>query len=965
MITRGRLSASEIQAYSPTRKETAIQASADNTPIRILYGEKSVAGDVFAYGLDGTDLVVGVAWCYGEIESVVRCYINDDELPITNVAVTHYTGTTWQTADADLVAAIAAYSDTMVLETPNNDVGIAYSVFRIDAGAITGAPRFHAVIKAAKVDDPRPASDPLESDTELWAVFDEAVPVDQSSNARTVTLGTGVTVSDGVATNSATNQGVTFSGSFAFGTQDFCIEAKVKILDPFGAGLFDIYRGNYALDTDSIVIRVNGDKIEIVVHDGAAIEFYESNAATIPASVTEFDVAFTRVSGTFYLWLDGIEVWSNTAAANINTTTSSNRTCFSESNPPRLNAVRSLRITLGDGRYTARHSVRGFPFPDCRRYSPNSALCWGDLATHKVYGMGAEVSGLGAAADWNDTLINGSVERCKLSLAISRSSKTLQYLDLLATYAELIYYWDGSKLTAIPDSAVDTGSVDTEGNCVAGSLSVEGVDDDDTPSRVYTRYTTIDLNSGHWPEAIISQSLAGVDEGDVSLLESTLTLPGITRVEEAANKAASRVERMRNRVRVSWVTTDKGIQWRTGTVVRHLMPHRGTDLYVRIVDVSMVGYGRYRVSGMRYDAAHYPSEVEVPETTGTIPVGAILPLSGDTVPAGWAAYTDANGRYIVGAGDTYTEGDTGGASSFAGFMGSTSSVDTHGSNPSYSKFNGFYRPKGGNFTRYREPDSYSSVPHSHTFSTGSFTPDLFRREARLVIKTGSAEASIPRAVQMFGLANIQLSGLTRAVSESNRLVMASASNASAGTGGQFISLTTGATNDSHDHIDAGYGADDDELAIADLWAFHESGGGSHAHFFSLAVAANIKASNVPLWTSVSDYEIIPGMIVLWEGGTLPTDWVLCDGSTPTPDLRNYFIKIAPDGGEFDTAGDNTLALSGTGSPVGHSHDGDYTLSGQERRLYNHSNEIFHTHTISESGAYTPPYYALSAIMYAP
>jgi hypothetical protein len=195
--------------------------------------------------------------------------------------------------------------------------------------------------------------------------------------------------------------------------------------------------------------------------------------------------------------------------------------------------------------------------------------------------------------------------------------------------------------------------------------------------------------------------------------------------------------------------------------------------------------------------------------------------------------------------------------------------------------------------------------------------------------------------------------------------MASASNASAGTGGQFISLTTGATNDSHDHIDSGVGAGDDELAIADLWAFHESGGGSHTHFFSLAVAANIKASNVPLWTSLSDYEIIPGMIVLWEGGTLPTDWVLCDGSAPTPDLRNYFIKIAPDGGEFDTAGDNTLALSGTGSPVGHSHDGDYTLSGQERRLYNHSNEIFHTHTISESGAYTPPYYALSAIMYAP
>ena len=88
---------------------------------------------------------------------------------------------------------------------------------------------------------------------------------------------------------------------------------------------------------------------------------------------------------------------------------------------------------------------------------------------------------------------------------------------------------------------------------------------------------------------------------------------------------------MRNRVRVSWVTTDKGIQRSQGEVVRVQIGHRGLDIYVRITDVLMIDRGRYRVTGMRYDAAHYPTEVPDPTTTGSIPVGAILPLSGDTL----------------------------------------------------------------------------------------------------------------------------------------------------------------------------------------------------------------------------------------------------------------------------------------------------------------------------------------------
>jgi len=44
-------------------------------------------------------------------------------------------------------------------------------------------------------------------------------------------------------------------------------------------------------------------------------------------------------------------------------------------------------------------------------------------------------------------------------------------------------------------------------------------------------------------------------------------------------------------------------------------------------------------------------------------------------------------------------------------------------------------------------------------------------------------------------------------------------------------------------------------------------------------------------------------IVMWYGtlATIPTGWVLCDGTADTPDLRGYFVKGAAAG----NAGDNT------------------------------------------------------------
>lgn len=69
-----------------------------------------------------------------------------------------------------------------------------------------------------------------------------------------------------------------------------------------------------------------------------------------------------------------------------------------------------------------------------------------------------------------------------------------------------------------------------------------------------------------------------------------------------------------------------------------------------------------------------------------------------------------------------------------------------------------------------------------------------------------------------------------------------------------------------------------------------------------------------------------GVIGLWLGSlaTIPTDWVLCDGSNATPDLRSLFIKGA----------NTTSEIGNTGGAVGHGHTAG-----------SHSHATFaHTHT---------------------
>lgn len=164
------------------------------------------------------------------------------------------------------------------------------------------------------------------------------------------------------------------------------------------------------------------------------------------------------------------------------------------------------------------------------------------------------------------------------------------------------------------------------------------------------------------------------------------------------------------------------------------------------------------------------------------------------------------------------------------------------------------------------------------------------------------------------------------------------------------------------------------------------------------VMVSAGSGNTPTWGNA----FVAGMIMLWSGSsaTIPSGWLLCDGSNSTPDLRNRFVvgatstyAVGATGGSADaivvshTHTGTTASASLTGS-MSVAANGSLTsnvsgiISGSGNRGYppdatgsgyynSVSIDASHTHTIttdssgsSGTNANLPPYYALCYIMKA-
>ena len=99
-------------------------------------------------------------------------------------------------------------------------------------------------------------------------------------------------------------------------------------------------------------------------------------------------------------------------------------------------------------------------------------------------------------------------------------------------------------------------------------------------------------------------------------------------------------------------------------------------------------------------------------------------------------------------------------------------------------------------------------------------------------------------------------------------------------------------------------------------------GTSNVAFVAPGTSGNVLISNGTTWVSGASF--VTGMIMLWSGSiaTIPTGWLLCDGTSGTPDLRSRFIVGAG----------STYAVAATGGSadaivVSHNHTAASTASG--------------------------------------
>jgi hypothetical protein len=148
------------------------------------------------------------------------------------------------------------------------------------------------------------------------------------------------------------------------------------------------------------------------------------------------------------------------------------------------------------------------------------------------------------------------------------------------------------------------------------------------------------------------------------------------------------------------------------------------------------------------------------------------------------------------------------------------------------------------------------------------------------------------------------------------------------------------------------------------------------------------SGNTPTWGNA----FVAGMIMLWSGSsaTIPSGWLLCDGSNSTPDLRNRFVVGATSTYAVGATGGSADAIvvshthTATVTDSGHTHSTGTTgttylgdTSGGGNRTYPAGNGGSTTGsattgiTVSNSttgssgtNANLPPYYALCYIMKA-
>lgn len=326
-----------------------------------------------------------------------------------------------------------------------------------------------------------------------------------------------------------------------------------------------------------------------------------------------------------------------------------------------------------------------------------------------------------------------------------------------------------------------------------------------------------------------------------------------------------------------------------------------------------------------------------------VPKGLILPFdSSGSVPTGWTQWTAANGRYLVGAGNSYSVGATGGQTTISLSM----SLDTAGSHAGAGGYNGDTAgSSNGDWS-----GTLWSGDHIHTIINSSASYGVPGEEFKL-IQAAADLNEIP--LNCLVLATGALSGLTNVTSYNGRLLKGGATLAAVGS--NTIASQTLSSIGPHVH---GGTSLKSSAGTGGYWAV---GAGAHSGTADVTITPKVKRKLLSIWKNASAAFVpMAGIIGMWLSLYPPPGWEICNGANGTPNLRDYFIEFVTTGSE-NTTGTGTNVVD---AAVSFSHSASHSHLGSAiRAMYSgfyHSTYAWsHSHTGSQTGiSYVPYYYAV-------